>query len=93
MSAKALSVSALACGAMVAVSAAFLDMTLGQAAVLAPIIVVTVGATVFIVALWVKIAVDSIRRQEHPGRIVAGLVGGLALLVVLSFFVTLPSAH
>jgi hypothetical protein len=93
VSVKALAVSAVACSLLVAAAALLLDMSLSDAVLLAPIIVVTLGATVGIVALWVKIAVDSLRRQRHPRRIVAGTVAAVAVLVALSFFVRLPSGH
>lgn len=93
MTVRALAVSALVCAALIAAATLFMDMSLGDAVLLAPVIVLTVGATIGIVALWVKIALDSLRRQRHPRRIVAGIVGALAALAVLSFFVTLPGAH
>jgi hypothetical protein len=93
VSPKALAVSAVICGALVAGAVLVFQMSVSDAMLLAPIIVVTVGATVGIVALWVKIALDSLRRQRHPRRIVAGTLAALAALVVLSFFVQLPSGH
>lgn len=90
MTRRSLAVSAVVCAVLVGLAGLFLDMSVGDAALLAPVIVVTAGATVFIVALWVKIALDSLRRQRHPRRIVAGILGALAALVALSFFVTLP---
>ena len=47
----------------------------------------------FLFVLWTRIAVDTLRRQRHPGRIVAAGVSAFALLVVLSFFVDLPAGH
>ena len=93
MSARALAFSAVVCTALVVAAGVFLDMSVGDAVLLAPVIVLTAGATVGIVALWVKIAVDSLRQQRHPGRIVAGILGAVAALVLLSFFATLPAAH
>ena len=61
MTARALAVSAVVCAALIAAATLFLDMALGDAVLLAPVIVLTVGATIGIVALWVKIAVDSLR--------------------------------
>ena len=92
MSVRAVSISVAACTALVLVAAWLLRMPLERAAVLAPVIVVTVGATAFVVVLWTKIVWESLRRQKHPGRVVAGALAALALLVVLSFFVDLPSA-
>jgi hypothetical protein len=90
---RALAVSAAVCSALVAGAVLLFQMSLSDAILLAPIIVVTVGATIGIVALWVKIALDSLRRQRHPRRIVAGTLAAVAVLVALSFFVQLPSGH
>ena len=87
------SVSATVSGLLVLVAAWGWELSLEQAAALAPVIVVSVGALAFIVVLWTKIAVETLRRQRHPLRIVAGAVAVLAAMVVLSFFVTLPSGH
>ena len=93
MTARALAVSAAVCTAIVVVAAWLLELTLQQAAVLAPVIVVTLGATAFVIVLWAKVIWETLKRQRHPGRIVAGAVAALALLVVLSFFVQLPASH
>ena len=85
--------SALACAALVLLTAWLFRMSLERAAVLAPVIVATAGATAFVLVLWTKVAVDSLRRQRRPGRIVAAGVAALGLLVVLSFFVELPAGH
>jgi hypothetical protein len=93
VSVKALAVSAAVCSALVAGAVLVFQMSVADAMLLAPIIVVTVGATIGILALWVKIALDSLRRQRHPRRIVAGTLAAVGLLVALSFFVQLPSGH
>lgn len=93
MSTRALAISAGVCTTLVVVAAALLELSLGDAVLLAPIIVVTLGATIGIVALWVKIALDSLRNQRHPRRIVLGTVAALAVLVALSFFVDLPARY
>jgi hypothetical protein len=36
---------------------------------------------------------EGLRHARHPVAIVAGVAGAVALLVVLSFFVELPSYH
>jgi ABC-type enterochelin transport system permease subunit len=64
-----------------------------EAIALAPVSVATVGATLFLVVLWTKVAYESLRRQRHPYLIVAGALLAIGLLVVVSFFVELPSAH
>ena len=78
---------------LVALSAWLLQWSLEKAALLAPVIVATVGATVFIGALWTKIVWDALRQARHPVLIVAGTLGAIVLLVALSFLVELPSYH
>ena len=76
---------------LVALSAWLLQWSVQKAALLAPVIVATVGASVFIGVLWTKIVWESLRQARHPVLIVAGTLGAIGLLVVLSFFVELPS--
>jgi FtsH-binding integral membrane protein len=85
--------SALACAALVLLTAWLFRMPLERAVLLAPIIVATAGATAFIVVLWVKIGTQALREQRHPGRILLAGAAALGLLVVLSFFIELPSGH
>ena len=92
MTPRALAISAVACVALVLGTAWLFEMPLGKAMILAPVIVVTVGITAALVVLWSKVAWESLRAQRHPGRVAAGIVAALALLVVLSFFVELPAA-
>jgi predicted N-acetyltransferase YhbS len=78
---------------LVMLSAWLLQWSLEKAALLAPVIVATVGATVFIGALWAKIVWDALRQARHPVLVVAGAIGAIVVLVVLSFFVELPGYH
>ena len=57
---------------------------LERVAVLAPVIVVAVGAAAALVVLWTKVGWESVRRQSHPWRIVAVGVAALCLLFALS---------
>ena len=75
---------------LVLLSAWLLEWPLEKAVLLAPVIVATVGVTFLLLLFWTKVAVDGLRRQRHPLRIVALGAAALALLVVLSFFVELP---
>jgi hypothetical protein len=93
MPARVLTAAAAAVAGLVAVSAWLFQWSVEKAALLAPVIVATAGATAFIFLLWTKIAWESLRRARHPAAIVAGIAGAIALLVVLSFFVELPSYH
>lgn len=79
--------------ALVAISAWLLRWSVEKAVLLAPVIVATVGATVFVAALWTKVIRESLREARHPLLIVTGTVAAIALLVVLSFFVELPGYH
>ncbi len=53
----------LAMLALVALTAATTKYTLEQAAVLAPVVVVTTGAVAFLVLLWTKVIRESLRRR------------------------------
>ena len=53
----------LAMLALVAFTAATTKYTLEQAAVLAPVVVVTAGAVAFLVLLWAKVIRESVRRR------------------------------
>lgn len=90
---RTLGVAAAAVFGLVLVSALLFQWSFEKAALLAPLIVATAGATAFIFVLWGKIAWEGLRRSEHPVAITVGIVGTLVLLVVLSFFVDLPAYH
>ena len=55
-----------------------------RAAVLAPVIVVAVGAAAGLVLLWTRVGWESLRRQRHPWRIVGIVVAAMTVLTVLS---------
>ena len=93
MTVRRVAISTAACVALVFGSAWLFRMPLSEAALAAPIIVASVGALAFLAVLWTKVAWESLRRQRHRGWIVAGLLGTLALLVLLSFVVELPARY
>jgi hypothetical protein len=93
MTVRRVTLSALACAALILGTALVFSMPLERAALLAPIIVASAGALAFIVLLWTRIAITSLRGTRHPRRIVAAGVLALLVLVVLSFFVDLPARH
>ena len=93
MTPRRIVVTSAGLAALVAFAVLVLQWSLEKALLLAPVAVATVGATAFLLVLWTKVAYDGLRGQEHPLRILALGVGGLALLVVLSFFVDLPQTH
>lgn len=60
-------------------------------AILAPVIVVAVGAVVALLILWGKVAAQHLRESRRPRLVLALWVGGIVLLVVLSYLgVKLP---
>ncbi len=93
MRARSLILSAAVVVVLVVLTAVLFRMRLAEAVVAAPIIVASAGALVGLVLLWTKVLVETLRRQKHPGRIVAAGLAAFALLVVLSFFVELPASH
>ena len=53
-------------------------------ALLAPVIVIAVGALAGLVLLWTRVGWESLQRHEHPWRVAALIGGFLALIAVLS---------
>jgi hypothetical protein len=54
-------------------------------AILAPVIVVALGAAAALIILWGKVAVQHLRESRRPKLVLALWVVGIALLFVLSF--------
>jgi hypothetical protein len=77
-------VSGLVVAGLVLLAVWLFDIRLERAAVLAPVLVVVAGAVAGLVVLWTKIGWESLRRREHPWRVVALAVAALAVLVALS---------
>jgi hypothetical protein len=62
-----------------------------KAALLAPVIVVAVGAAAGLVVLWTRVAWESLRHNERRGRVLALTVVALAVIAALSLLgVKLP---
>jgi hypothetical protein len=78
----------VAIGAAVAAVAAALighwafGLATERAFVLAPLLVVCLGAVVGLLALWTRVAIEQLRESRHPWRIVA-VAAGIAALVAL----------
>ena len=53
-------------------------------ALLAPVIVIAVGALAALVMIWSRVGWEALRRHEHPWRVLALGVGFIALIAVLS---------
>lgn len=82
--------SALVCASVTALAAFVFGLRLERAIVLAPVIVLAVGAAAGLVVLWTRIVLESLRRRRHPRLIVVAALAAFAVLAVLSLFVTLP---
>jgi hypothetical protein len=76
--------SGLVVAGLVLLTVWLFDIKLERAAVLAPVLVVVAGAVAGLFVLWTRVGWESLRRREHPWRIVALAVGVLAVLVALS---------
>lgn len=63
-------------------------------AILAPVIVVAVGCIAGLLLLWGKVAAQHLRESRRPKLVLALWIGGLALLVLLSYLgVKLPKGE
>jgi hypothetical protein len=77
--------------ALVAVAVWVSDLSFQRAALLAPVLVVGLGAVAGLVVFWGRIGWDSLRRSRHPRLIAAGALAFVALLLVLTLLgVNLP---
>jgi len=76
--------SALATATLVALAVWLFNLSFDRPAVLAPLLVAVAGGAAALFVLWTRIGWESLRRREHPWRMVALAIGVLALLVVLS---------
>jgi hypothetical protein len=66
-------------------------MSATDIAILAPVIVVALGAAAALAILWGKVAVQHLRESRRPKLVLALWLVGIALLFVLSFLgVKLP---
>ena len=67
------------------------DLSFQRAALLAPVLVIGLGAVAGLVLFWGRIGWESLRRSRHPRLVVAGGLAFIALLVVLTLLgVNLP---
>jgi hypothetical protein len=77
---------------LVALTAWLMSWPFQKAVTLAPVIVVGGAALVGLVLLWGKVAWGQLRESQHPRRVLAYWLIGLALLVLLTVLgVKLPS--
>ena len=69
-------------------------MSASDIAILAPVIVVAVGAVVGLLILWGKVAAQQLRESRRPRLVLALWIAGIALLFVLSYLgVKLPKGE
>ena len=77
--------------ALVVLAVWLTDLSFQRAALLAPVLVVGLGAVAGLVVFWGRTGWDSLRRSRHPALIAAGAAAFVALLVVLTLLgVNLP---
>jgi hypothetical protein len=53
-------------------------------ALLAPVIVIAVGAVIALVVIWSRVGWESLQRRDHPWRVLALGLGVIAVIAVLS---------
>jgi hypothetical protein len=83
--------ASVAVTALVVLAVWITDLSFQRAALLAPVLVIGIGAVAGLVVFWGRIGWDSLRRSRHPRLVVAGAAAFLALLVVLTLLgVNLP---
>jgi hypothetical protein len=83
--------ASVAVTALVVLAVWITDLSFQRAALLAPVLVIGVGAVAGLAVFWGKIGWESLRRSRHPRLYVAGGLAFVALLVLLTFLgVNLP---
>jgi hypothetical protein len=83
--------ASVAVTALVVLAVWITDLSFQRAALLAPVLVIGIGAVAGLVVFWGRVGWDSLRRSSHPRLIAAGAAVFLALLVVLTLLgVNLP---
>jgi hypothetical protein len=83
--------ASVAVTAVVVLAVAVSDLSFQRAALLAPVLVIGIGALAGLIVFWGRIGWDSLRRSRHPRLLVAGGLAFVGLLVVLTLLgVNLP---
>ena len=77
--------------AIVVVAVWVTDLSFQRAILLAPVLVIGLGAAAGLVVFWGRVGWDSLRKSRHPRLIVGGSLVFVALIVVLTILgVKLP---
>ena len=84
-------VASAAVTAIVVVTVWVTDLSFQRAILLAPVLVIGLGAAAGLVVFWGRVGWDSLRKSRHPRLILGGSLAFVALLVLLTILgVNLP---
>ena len=90
MSSRYLAAS-VAVTAIVVVTVLVTDLSFQRAILLAPVLVIGLGAAAGLLVFWGRVGWDSVRKSRHPRLILGGSLVFVALVVVLTILgVNLP---
>jgi hypothetical protein len=84
VSTRAAIVSGLVTAALVLAAVWAFEISLSRAALLAPVIVVCVGAAAGVAVLWAKVGWESLRRSRRPWLVAGVALAAFALIAALS---------
>ena len=84
MSTRAAIASGLVTAGLVLVVVWVFEISLSRAALLAPVIVVAVGAGAGVVVLWAKVGWEALRRRRRPWLVAGIALAAFAAIAVLS---------
>ena len=84
MSARAAIASGFVTAALVLAVVWVFEISLSRAALLAPVIVVAVGAGAGVVVLWAKVGWEALRRHRRPWLVAGIALTAFAVIAVLS---------
>ena len=84
MSTRAAIASGLVTAGLVLAVVWVFEMSLSRAALLAPVIVVAVGAGAGVVVLWAKVGWEALRRRRRPWLVAGIALAAFAAIAVLS---------
>lgn len=76
-----LAVASIAVTAVVVMAVWVTDLSFERAVLLAPVLVIGLGAVAGLVVFWGRVGWESLRRSQHP-RLVIAAVAALVLLLV-----------